>query len=88
MRAFGFPTLGLACVFILRETICESYFMRREDYQPRKTPSESPFRNFEVKCLKCGSFKLTVTTQFDEETGAQCVFLICGKCKQQERIAI
>jgi transcription elongation factor Elf1 len=64
------------------------YFMRREDYQPRRTPPESPFRNFEVKCLKCGSFKLTITAQFDEQSGEQIAVFVCIKCKQQEKIRI
>jgi hypothetical protein len=29
------------------------YFMQREDYQPRQTLSDSPFRQFDVKCLRC-----------------------------------
>jgi hypothetical protein len=33
------------------------FFMRREDYQPRKTPRDSPFRQFDVKCLHSGIFK-------------------------------
>jgi hypothetical protein len=34
------------------------WFQRREDYQPRQTPKDSPFRQFDVKCLACGSYQL------------------------------
>jgi hypothetical protein len=44
-------------------------FMRREDYQPPQTPSESPFRKFDVKCLACGSYQLRLVAQMDEEAG-------------------
>ncbi len=33
------------------------YFIRREDDEPPRTPSESPFRKFDAKCLKCGSYQ-------------------------------
>jgi hypothetical protein len=36
------------------------HFMRREEYQPKTTPADSPFRRFMVSCVKCGSFKLRV----------------------------
>ena len=45
------------------------FLIRREDDEPPRTPTESPFRCFDVKCLKCGSYRLSLTTEFDEEAG-------------------
>ena len=44
------------------------YFSRREDDEPPRTPTESPFRRFDVKCLKCGSYRLCLTSDFDDDT--------------------
>ncbi len=44
-------------------------FMRREDYAPRQTPSDSPFRKYVIKCLQCDCVKLKLTINYDEETG-------------------
>jgi len=60
------------------------YFMRREDYQPRQTLRESPFRKFDVKCLRCGSYQLRLVAQMDEEAGETALVLVCKKCRQQE----
>jgi hypothetical protein len=64
------------------------FFMRREDYQPPQTPADSPFRNFYVSCLKCGSFKLLAQSQFDEESGQIALVLICPSCRQREILPI
>jgi len=50
------------------------YFMRREDYQERTTPSDSPFRKFDVTCLKCRSYQLRVITSYDEDSSEQRFF--------------
>lgn len=60
------------------------YFIRREDDEPPRTPPESPFRKFDVKCLKCGSHQLRVVTGFDEDAGEIRLMMICVKCRQQE----
>lgn len=60
------------------------YFMRREDYQPRKTPSDSPFRNFDVTCLRCGSYQLRLVAQLDEESGEMSVVMVCKNCPNRE----
>jgi hypothetical protein len=60
-------------------------FMRREDYQPPKTPADSPFRRFAVACLKCGSYKLRVIGEFDSEAGDLKVFLFCPACREREQ---
>ena len=62
------------------------YFIRREDDEPRRTPAESPFRKFDAKCLKCGSYQSRVATEFDEDAGEGWIELQCLKCKQQERL--
>ena len=64
------------------------YFIRREDDEPRRTPAESPFRKFDAKCLKCGSYQLRVATEFDEDAGEVRLVLQCLKCKQQERVGV
>jgi hypothetical protein len=47
----------------------QRWFVRKEDYEPRKANSDSPFRRFDVKCLKCSCYKLTLTAHFDEQSG-------------------
>lgn len=42
-------------------------FQRREDWVPPKTSAESPFRDFVVHCLRCGSFKLRVIGAHDTD---------------------
>lgn len=60
--------------------------MRREDYEPPRTPPESPFRCFDVKCLKCSSYRLTLTTEFDDEAGELRLVMSCPRCRlAQER---
>jgi hypothetical protein len=41
----------------------QRWFMRKEDYEEKKTPSDSPFRCFIVKCVKCDSFLLSTKGQ-------------------------
>jgi len=43
------------------------YFIRREDDEPPRTPTESSFRRFIVRCLKCGSYRFLLTSGFDDE---------------------
>ena len=62
--------------------------MRREDYQPRQTPRESPFRQFDVTCLHCGSYELRLVSQMDEEDGELALMLVCQKYRNQERIPV
>jgi len=64
------------------------YFMRREDYQPPTTPTDSPFRKFIVHCLKCNSFLLRVATTYDEDGGHHRTRLICTKCGQAEELPL
>jgi hypothetical protein len=64
------------------------YFMRREDYQPRQSPAGSPFRQFDVTCLKCGSYDLRLAAQMDEEAGEVAVVMVCNKCRQREILPV
>jgi len=64
------------------------YFMRREDYQPPTTHVDSPFRRFNVSCLKCGSFKLRVIDEFDSDAGTHQVFLFCPSCREREQLPV
>jgi len=66
----------------------QRWFQRKEDYQPRQTPRESPFRQFGVKCLKCGSHQLRLLAQMNEESGEMTVVLVCNQCRQQEILAV
>ena len=63
-------------------------FMRREDYQPETTPADSPFRQFKVSCLKCGSFKLKLVSHYDEDSGETGVSLLCTNCPNREKMPI
>jgi hypothetical protein len=60
--------------------------MHREDYQPPTTPADSPFRAFKVSCLKCGSFKLRIQREHDEEAGDLKVYLFCPSCRSREAL--
>lgn len=64
------------------------YFMRREDYQEPQTPGDSPFRKFIVKCLKCGSYQLRVTSAYDEDSGQHRARLVCTQCGQTEELPL
>ncbi len=63
------------------------YFIRREDDEPPRTPRESPFRRFDVQCLKCGSYRLRLVSGFDDTVGEMRVTLVCTKCRQTEHVA-
>ena len=43
-------------------------FMRREDCEPERTPAESPFRNFIVRCLRCRSFRVRLSAVINSST--------------------
>ena len=60
--------------------------MRREDYQLPQTPEDSPFRQFTVCCLKCGSFKLVVIAEYNEESGETRAYLTCPRCRSREML--
>jgi hypothetical protein len=63
-------------------------FMRHGDYQPRQSPAGSPFRQFDMTCLKCGSYDLRLVAQMDEELGEMAVVLVCNKCQQREILPV
>jgi hypothetical protein len=62
--------------------------MRKEEYAPRQAQPDSPFRRFDMKCLKCDSYKLTVTAHHDPDSGETFVLFFCKTCRQQEKIAV
>lgn len=64
------------------------YFIRREDDEPLHTPRDSPFRRFDVKCLKCGSYRLCLTSDFDEAAGELRLTLTCSRCHQCEVLKV
>jgi hypothetical protein len=56
--------------------------------QPPQTPSDSPFRKFDVKCLACGSYQLRLVAQMDEEAGQMSVVLVCNLCRLWEILPV
>jgi hypothetical protein len=58
----------------------------RSCVQPPVTPADSPFRHFIVHCLKCGSFKLRVMAEHDEDSGEMKVYLFCPRCRAGEQL--
>ena len=52
------------------------WFQRREDYQPPKTPPESPFRKFDVKFLACGSYQMRLRLESRSEAWRSIAFLL------------
>jgi len=65
-----------------------SYFQRREDYQPHKTPAESPLRKFSVRRLARGLHRLRLVSQFDEATVEVALVLVCTRCPQREILPV
>jgi len=61
-------------------------FQRREDWVTPKTSAESPFRDFVVHCLRCGSFKLRVIGEHDGDSGEVKAYLFCPCCRVRERM--
>jgi hypothetical protein len=78
------PARNLAAM----KTPTARYFQRREDYQPPATHADSPFQQFVVRCLKCNSFKLSVISEFEEESGEAKAFLFCPPAYRLDRQAM
>lgn len=53
---------------------------------PAQTPSDSPFREFMVQCLKCHSWKLRVICEQDSESEEMAAYLFCPRCRARERL--
>ena len=66
----------------------QRWFMRKEEYAPRQAQSDSPFHCFDMKCLKCGSYKLTITAHHDPESGETFILFLCTSCRQMEKLSI
>ena len=66
----------------------QRWFQRKEDYQPRQSPAGSPFRQFDVTYLHCGSYDLRLVAQMDEEAGEMAMLLVCNKCRLREILAV
>lgn len=68
--------------------------MRHENYafgtRPAEpeTPKDSLLRKFVVRCLKCGSYKLTVVSEHDSEAGETKVYLVCPRCRDREALPV
>jgi hypothetical protein len=45
-------------------------------------------RQFEVRCVRCGSLNLKVIGQFDEEAGELKLFLHCPRCNVREALPL
>jgi hypothetical protein len=61
------------------------YCFGRREPQPRRT--ESPFKNFVVRCGKCQGERLRVVSDADETSGDFVIYLICP-CGQRERLPV
>jgi hypothetical protein len=66
----------------------QRWFQRKEDYEPRQANADSPFRRFDVKCLKCSSYKLTLTAHLDEQSGETILVLFCSRCREREKVNV
>jgi transcription elongation factor Elf1 len=64
------------------------YFMRRRIINRARRPRASPFRQFDVTCVRCGSYEQRLVSQMDEEAGEMALVLVCKKCRNQERIPV
>jgi len=63
-------------------------FQRREDWQIPTTHADSPFREFNVSCLKCKSVKLRVIAEHDEHASELKIYLFCPSCRQREQLPV
>ena len=41
-----------------------------------------------MSCLKCGSFKLRVISEYDNESGEGQVYLFCPQCREREPLPV
>jgi hypothetical protein len=48
----------------------------------------SPFRQFDVTCLKCGTYDLRLAAQMDEKAGEMALVLVYNKCRQREILSV
>ena len=53
-----------------------------------RTPAERPFRRFDAKCLKCGSYGLRLACSFDEPAGEVRLVVSCSRCRQTESLEL
>jgi len=53
-----------------------------------QTPADSPFRGFDVKCLKCHSYRLRLVSEFDDDSGELRIILTCTRCRQRETMPV
>jgi hypothetical protein len=56
--------------------------------EPPRTPPDTPFGKLHGKCLKCGSYRLKVSSEFDEEAGELRVNLTCPRCHSCEVLRV
>jgi hypothetical protein len=64
------------------------YFLRREDYQPKKARNEALLTLFDVSCVKRDSVNLKFISEFDDDSGETAVYLFCPRCRQRERLRV
>ena len=62
--------------------------MRKEEYEMPKPHPDCLLKYFTVRCRKCGSFKLTLTAHYDEESGESFILFFCGSCRQREEFKV
>lgn len=54
----------------------------------QRPPPDSPFRKFDVKCLKCGSYRLSLRSEFDDEAGELRLVLGSAHCRVEEVLRV
>ena len=62
------------------------YFGRRPE--ANSAPADCIVRQFVVACVSCGSLRLRVIAQQDEESGELKVFLSCPRCQSREALPL
>jgi transcription elongation factor Elf1 len=66
----------------------QRWFMRKEEYEMPKPHPDCLLKYFTIRCRKCGSFKLTLTAHYDEQTGESLILFFCSSCRQQEEFKV
>jgi len=68
--------------------------MRHNNYHFGRPPdapqtlTNSPFRDFEVKCLNCHSYRLRLVSEFDDDSGELPISLTCTRCRKREILLV
>lgn len=67
--------------------VSEPYYFGRRPAAP-SAPADCIVRQFVLTCVRCGSLRLRVIAQQDEESGELKVFLCCPRCQSREALPL